>query len=205
MNPDQRRRATKLFLRRKGEVKTWEKYYRDIKLKETAKQVSPQEAVQIRTAIERVLMEDPRSLVFLIGGASRTYKGQQHSFYDIDLAVVTSKGSVFNKLSDRQSKRKFEEELRKIVGRKVDVLAFKRQNFRKPANIIRELAQEKKQQLFPIHSLVHGIPFYNIERAKNFQEHLGRYLKMAEEEEEIQETERTLIKRSLLSRLLRKQ
>jgi hypothetical protein len=52
---------------------------------------------------------------------------------------------------------------------------------------------------------VHGIPFYNIERAKNFQEYLGRYLKMAEEEEEIQETERTLIKRSLLGRLLRKQ
>jgi predicted nucleotidyltransferase len=137
-------------------------------------------------------MEDPRSLVFLMGGAARMYKGQQASFRDIDLAVVTSKGPVYKKLASI----KFKREIQNLVGREVDIHVFKRQHF-KPGNVLREVSLEKKQQLFPIHSLAHGVPLYNIERAKNFQKRLENYLNMTYDSKDREEMQGWLVRRSL--------
>jgi predicted nucleotidyltransferase len=184
-------------LRRKGEVKTNTDMLSKIHL-ERGQQIPPKDAVQIRTAAERVLMEDPRSLVFLVGGAARMYRGQQPAFRDIDLAVVTSKGPFYQKMSKGTKQyRKFMQELTDLAGRKVDVIGYKRQHFKKPTNILNQLAIEKEQKLFAIHMLANGIPLYNTRRAQNFQNNLRAYLPINYEKRDVEKVEKWHIGRSL--------
>lgn len=186
-------------LRRKGEVKTQLKILSEVKLGKTGQQIPPHDAMAIRTAVERILLEDPRSLVFAIGGVARMYKGQQPFFRDIDLAVITSKGGAYNKLGTI----KFKKEIQQLSGKEVDVFPFKRQHF-KPLNVIRELKTERKQELYPLQSIADGIPLYNIRRARNFQKRIENTLKVEFGEKDRTEIDRVATERSWKRRLLRK-
>ena len=186
-------------MRRKGEVKTQLKILSEVKLGKTGQQIPPHGALAIRTAVERILLEDPKSLVFAIGGAARMYKGQQPFFRDIDLAVITSKGEAYKKLSTL----KFKKEIQNLSGKEVDVFAFKRQHF-KPLRLIRELKTERRQELYPLQSIADGLPLYNVHRGRNLQKQIENVLKVEFEKKEQDEINRVATERSWKRRLLRR-
>jgi predicted nucleotidyltransferase len=186
-------------LRRKGDVRLNTEFLMRVKVNKTAKQIPARDALAIQTAVERILLEDPRALVYAIGGVARMFKGQQPFFRDIDLAVVTSKGGPYQKLSTR----KFKKEIQDLTGKEVDVFPFKRQHF-KPKVILQEMGLERKQNLHPIYSLAEGIPLNNLQRATNFQKKLEPYLKMAYGEKERGEIMGEQVKRSIWRRLTSK-
>jgi len=187
-------------LRRKGEVKTQLKILSEVKLGKTGQQIPPHDALAIRTAVERILLEDPKSLVFAIGGVARMYKGQQPFFRDIDLAVITSKADAYKKLSTLR----FKKEIQQLTGKEVDVFPFKRQHF-KPLKVLRELKTERKQELYPLQSIAEGIPLYNIQRGRNFQKKLEEALRTEFAKKEIEEINRRATERSWKRKLLGKQ
>jgi predicted nucleotidyltransferase len=184
-------------MRRKGEVKTQLKILSEVKLGKTGQQIPPHDAMAIRTAVERILLEDRKSLIFAIGGVARMYKGQQPFFRDIDLAVVTGKGGAYNKLSTL----KFKKEIQNLSGKEVDVFAFKRQHF-KPLNLIRELKTERRQELYPLQSIAEGLPLYNVHRGRNLQKQIENVLKVEFEKKEQDEINRVATERSWRRRLL---
>jgi predicted nucleotidyltransferase len=187
-------------LRRKGEVKTQLKILSEVKLGKTGQQIPPHDALAIRTAVERILLEDPKSLVFAIGGVARMYKGQQPFFRDIDLAVITSKADAYKKLSTLR----FKKEIQQLTGKEVDVFPFKRQHF-KPLKVLRELKTERKQELYPLQSIAEGIPLYNIQRGRNFQKKLEEALRIEFAKKEIEEINRRATERSWKRKLFGKQ
>jgi len=198
--PLMRNRQVVKFLRRKGELKLQAKKLSDVKLGKSGKQIPPADALQIRTAVERILAEDPHSLVFAIGGVARTYKGEQAAFKDIDLAVVTSKGNVYKNLSST----KFKREVEALAGREVDVFPFKRQHFKRDRAVLNHLSTESKIGLYPVYSLAEGIPLYNIERARKFQQRLENLLKVAYDKKDREEIKNNEVNRSMKRRLLKR-